>query len=617
MLNRKYFPFERNSYYMGKLLTTRDFEAEQRYYNDKRRFSNRLLGGDGIVAGLGVVMADDTSIILQAGAAFDASGREIVVPETKVVKLSTIEGFEELSTDCAYLGLAYTEEPADEVYAPMRSEETPTDRFYNKVLEGYRLTLADENLVTRVSGPLDEYVETLTVYSDQEVEISQSTPRFLTPGANAAVEVTIIRTGQGTGEYAFTYELDIPGFLTPAGEKRLTVQAGGLRLAQGDSYTLRYLLLPQPHLWGSGAATLTVSDLIIQKSDESFVINKKLESQIKPVDRGLREFLLTSWYDKAMDKKLEESYDEKLWIAKINLIRQKNVLIIDKVLPPPYGQYVYNAQQLMTLDMLERFYPLAGEAPAQVTASGEAGIQLARSTADTESGRNTASGAFDLGLGLGYNTREVIFSEEIMHGLGRGPVHVEIGVEYITSGEDGEGEKSEVILGDSSLFAAEAAKHGEERIYNISHAVKMLPDRGTFVVALLPRELSGLISLRIRWFATRFQEVNKQIRASGDGERYILINPDTIVVAPKASAHISPAFINMPSEACSYKVIDPEGGSVDNNGIYTAPAKEGVYEVRVEAISDPAIFAHAFVIVSQKKKDDIKKDDVVKAAGKK
>ena len=47
MLNRKYFPFQRNNYYYGKLLTARDFEDEQRYYNDKRRLSNRLTGADG------------------------------------------------------------------------------------------------------------------------------------------------------------------------------------------------------------------------------------------------------------------------------------------------------------------------------------------------------------------------------------------------------------------------------------------------------------------------------------------------------------------------------------------------------------------------------------------
>ena len=79
-----------------------------------------------------------------------------------------------------------------------------------------------------------------------------------------------------------------------------------------------------------------------------------------------------------------------------------------------------------------------------------------------------------------------------------------------------------------------------------------------------------------------------------------MVQPDTIVLAPKGSAHIQPVFINMPEEALSYTLLDPEGGKVDNNGVYTAPAQEGVYEIRIEAVSSPEIFTHAFVIVSQK-----------------
>lgn len=83
----------------------------------------------------------------------------------------------------------------------------------------------------------------------------------------------------------------------------------------------------------------------------------------------------------------------------------------------------------------------------------------------------------------------------------------------------------------------------------------------------------------------------------------LLVNPDTIVLQPKTTAHISPVFINMPSEACTFTVTDPEGGSIDNNGTYTAPAREGVYEIRIEAMSDPTVFTYAFAIVSQKKKE--------------
>ena len=62
MKNMKYFPFERNKYFYGKLLTVDDFETEQRYMNDKRRVLNRFLYGTGVVCGLNVVPIDDMTI---------------------------------------------------------------------------------------------------------------------------------------------------------------------------------------------------------------------------------------------------------------------------------------------------------------------------------------------------------------------------------------------------------------------------------------------------------------------------------------------------------------------------------------------------------------------------
>ena len=42
MKNLNYFPFERNKYFYGKLLSVDDFETEQKYMNNKRRMGNRL-----------------------------------------------------------------------------------------------------------------------------------------------------------------------------------------------------------------------------------------------------------------------------------------------------------------------------------------------------------------------------------------------------------------------------------------------------------------------------------------------------------------------------------------------------------------------------------------------
>ncbi|MEG1773773.1 MAG: hypothetical protein RR320_02845, partial [Oscillospiraceae bacterium] len=578
-----------------------DFEAEQRYFNDKRRFVNRLTGANGIVAGLGVIMADDTSLILQAGCAFDASGRELVVPETRVVKLSTIEGFSQLTTQNAYLGISYDEQPVDEVYAVMSDEAGSV--HHNKLREQYKLTLLDENLVARISSLTDDMVGRLTIYADQEVEVAQLTPRFLPTGSELMVQVQITRLIPGKGEYSFAYHLDTPGLCNADAQQATEIAANNLHLEQGETRTFDCLLHPEPYVYGGGTA-LSIKNFTIRKGgDEAFSLNREFSADIKPVSQELTDFYLTSYYGKSMDKTLGDAYDERLWIAKITLIRQNTSVIIDSVSPPPFGQYSYNAQQLMALRRIEAFYPRARAATAASAAASTAPSSALVAAGQPDQLRNTACGVFTLSLGLGYDTKESIFSEEIMHGLGMGPVYVDVGIEYITSDKK-KGGNSEIILGDISIFDQDAHADDSERIYKISTAVKVLPERGTFVVGVRPGDPAGPISIRVRWFAIKLGEVNKQIKPKqSEGERMLMINPDTIVLQPKATAHISPVFINMPSEACVYKLADTEGGSIDQNGLYTAPSREGVYEIRVEAISDPTVYSHAFAIVTQKKKE--------------
>ena len=605
MLNRKYFPFERNSYYFGKLLTAKNFEAEQKYHNDKRRLINRLTSGGGILAGLGVIRADDSSLVVQAGCAVDAGGREIVVPETRVVKLSTIEGFGQLSSACALLGIAYDEQPADEALSIMG--EAGQEPCYNTTRETYRLTLLDEELAARVPAPEEEFVSRLVVYSDRDVELVQYTPKFVPLGGDVCVQVEFCKVGPGTGAYSFCYDLEAPGFGCGESSNTIPVVANGLVLSQGERRRFSYRLTPQQHIWGGNSnVSATVLNFTMQRGDESFHLNETLQVQLRPVRESLDEHVLSAWYGKAMDKALEEGYDRKLWIARVHLLRQGSTVIIDRIEPPPFGQFSYNAQQLMLLRRLEAFYPGAGTGTAPVPAAeAQPGQTAAAPQAGAELGRYTASGTFDLPLGLGYDTRQAVFSDEIMHGLGQGPVCVQVGIEYITGGPK-DVQASEILLGDASIFGQEERPGGEERIYSATTAVKVLPERGTFVVGARLGEASGLISLRIRWFAFRVNELNKQLKLGHEGERYILVNPDTIVLPPKGTAHISPVFINMPAEACSYRVVDAEGGSIDNNGVYTAPAKEGVYEIRIEAVSDPTVYVHAFAIVTQKKKDEVR-----------
>jgi hypothetical protein len=81
--------FERNNYFYGKMMTVRDFFAEQRYFNEKRWLINRMILGWGVVCGLEVRPKDNAvdEVVVTPGLAIDCCGREILVCCDQVVKL--------------------------------------------------------------------------------------------------------------------------------------------------------------------------------------------------------------------------------------------------------------------------------------------------------------------------------------------------------------------------------------------------------------------------------------------------------------------------------------------------------------------------------------------------
>lgn len=149
MRNLTYLPFIRNRYFYGKLLTAEDFSQEQEYVNDKRRMINRWLFGAGIVSGLEVIRVDDYSVSLEMGLALDNTGREIVVETPAILKLSSLEGYEDATMEegeeSLYLCIRYEEEQVEPVQnVANRAVHTLEEETYNKVREGYGLYVTDE-----------------------------------------------------------------------------------------------------------------------------------------------------------------------------------------------------------------------------------------------------------------------------------------------------------------------------------------------------------------------------------------------------------------------------------------------------------------------------------------
>lgn len=594
MNNRKFYSCERNNYYYGKLLTSRDFQIEQDYMNDKRRMSNRLLHGSGIVMGMKVMEADDTAIVLQSGCAIDGGGREIVVPETEVVKLSTIDGSREIRTDVAYLSISYEEKKENPVYAVMGNMAAENEKAdqgeFNHIREGYRLHLQDVEEAVAIAEPKDKYLKKQVLFEDEDYRITQESASYLPSDCNLAVRLVIYKKRYTQDLLSVSYTLEVEGLRAQS----IPMKAENLNLDRYETYSCMQSVVPQEEIRYLSEFELKVRNLEVTKSKQKCETSPVPPVTVVIAEKKLRNLIVEDSYKFAMDAEIEENYDNRIYLAKLYLIRSGGRILLERIEDVPFHQYIYSASQLMLIEELREYYPLLEEEGQEV--------RVIRREAETtvqhkeEKGREFVTGVFDLPLGNARDQAKVSFSEEIMHGLGEGPVYVEAGIEFLSKKDNRL--REEILLGDVSLFSGGEA---EEEYLQVSCGVKVLPERGTFIVAVKPKNKIYRNSIRIRWYACRTEDTDKDISKMKAKKGMLVLSPDTITTTPKGVVQIQPQFVNMPAEPCSYEVLDITGGKIDHNGIYTAPTAEGVYEIKVSCISAPEIFAHAYIIVSAQK----------------
>ncbi|MGD2205984.1 MAG: hypothetical protein PVH17_04315, partial [Anaerolineae bacterium] len=190
-------PFERNRYFDGKLLTTRDFQDEQDYLRGKDKLHNSLLHGYGTVCGLKVAehpirACQHRYVVLEPGLALDCCGREIIVAEeTKVDLLAKIEealrdkGMEPedgLEVPYVFVRLAYRQCDTDPVPALLDDCGcSQTDIEFSRTRETYRLFVDLGEPLTEAAEPLDarlDWQHTLSLAHPEAVVFDRALMRL-------------------------------------------------------------------------------------------------------------------------------------------------------------------------------------------------------------------------------------------------------------------------------------------------------------------------------------------------------------------------------------------------------------------------------------------------------
>ncbi len=160
----KFEPFKRNNYFVGKLMTERDFSDEQQYHKEKVRHHHQRLHGWGVVCGLKVKQHEDPErrdrfVCIEPGTAIDCCGHEILVPTEECIDITQFDTIKALieSNDkgphTLQICILYRECPTEEI--PILSDDCASDeaeRAPNRILECYELDVVVDPVQKSGSG---------------------------------------------------------------------------------------------------------------------------------------------------------------------------------------------------------------------------------------------------------------------------------------------------------------------------------------------------------------------------------------------------------------------------------------------------------------------------------
>lgn len=585
MKNSNLFPFERNKYFYGKLLSVDDFELEQKYMNDKRRLLNRFLFGFGVVSGLYVVNVDEQTISVEMGFALDSWGREIIVDEPVLTRLSQVEGYEycmEDEPDALYLCMEYQEKEVDQVHniaGGLSAVNPDGDRSFSRIREGYRLFLTNQEpdeTEKDLLSPRGMYQKSVVIWQDEDIRITQTVPKFVRAGAKTELALRIENHGRRT--LSFSYDLILNGMVAEDGKAKLTVHFDEILLERTGVYEITFPLLAANMAGEEGVISLDPESVSFKLSGEG--VPAEFESKkmtIAIVDKDEIDALREAYYKAPLEEIATTGYMAPIYLAKIGLVGTANSYVIEKIENVPFHQHVSNNMlDKATYDIM-RSRGIGEEGVSASSGTGE-GSGLVRTVPE---GVKISQGVAEIFIKGGGQRGDKFFTSQITHDLGLGRVTIVLGMER---------DSGSVVYGSSEIFEKK-----EEPGIDAELAAKVNEEDGSFVIGA--RLLSGVKGGKIRVHWTAIRDAKEIVTEKS--EKSIFIKPNLLELSLRQSYRLEAVCKNMVEKAVTWSVKD-DGGFIDETGLYTAPNIPGVYEVVAQSVAFPEIKASIFVVVRER-----------------
>ncbi|MGN0686688.1 MAG: hypothetical protein ACI4KA_01115 [Oscillospiraceae bacterium] len=613
MNNNNFFPFERNRYFYGKMLTARDFEIEQRYYNNKRRLLNRVLFGAGVICGLGVYQNDDTSFSVETGMALDYQGREIVVPTPVIRKLQMVDGYDSLldNSGQAYLCLKYDQqnrEPVNNIGASDHDSEN-----FNKIEEGYKLYLStDAPLLEDVYNASGMNTVTV-VYNAHGLRIVMIVPKLVISEDDTEIKFVVLK-GIDSQPVSFRYRFESEYFRRGS-DNTIEFSFSEDSSVKKDVFTVDFTV-----------KALGISDMIAALSKGRGELEVRMGDVSDKVEVGSTEVYIcadSDSFDKMKNTRMStlennlSGENTPIYLAKIDCLNIGTGFIIRNITPLPFAQRtgaVHDESSAASSGISEiAAAPVLQSAKSDNFLKGGVSTEVEQleywqkpqvNASYNQKSKKlnfrfgipsseaydyaTSSGVVDIPISGAIRVNARFFSQEIPHNLGVGDVSLTLSVEFSDSGS------RKLLFGSGEVFAA---KSDVKVVPRVETAAVLNPETGTFKVGLRLIDYVEGHTIRVRWFA--YKPTRDTAEMHSKDTVVIRITPEIQKIKPLERVRFKADIEGTENKTALWSVNDADGGNIDENGLYQAPSAPGTYEIVACSSDDHEKRTSAFVIVEE------------------
>ena len=593
MDNKQYNINSRNNYFLGKLMTARDFFAEQEYFNSKRRFNNKFMFGPGIVAGMNIFMVDHKTFSLEPGMAIDYYGREIVVPNTCIRKLDLVENFDEFkSKSTIFLCIRYNESLDESTFSIVNQNSSLEKKQFNRIKEKFELFITDkepDKLNLKSEGL---FFQTIEIYNDNGIKLYGKFPKYVNVGQRTKVEIFFEKVNIGDPVY---FNLKISGILF---EDEATV-------SYDETDILTYRNISKICYLNCNANDESVSNFIISKDDfvirigmKEFSLKEDIKINFNATKKSVKNVLIDNYYSTNFENLLENNDEKFIYLAEMNIAISEIGYTIENFKKIPANQYILNTDLLRLINEIEieniQNNLTSDKDKRKENDTVEDTKIIPKQTEQLEEKDNILSGVETINLGFKPKPGKVYYSYEFVHGLGPGNILVDTAI--VNEANEELEEKNLLIFGDRSIFGADEVNLS---VPDVQVACLVDPSKGTMRLGLRLEDRTNAQSVKIRWWAMKAKDnPSEKDNLVINDNLQIVISPDSATISPLAQVRFSAKIIGTDNQKISWSLGNLNPGKIDANGLYTAPAAEGIFEVIAQAVNFENLQTSAYVIVT-------------------